>query len=145
MNYQSRDIDQKPDRDQAAEALDLLRLWAQSASATEVSELDPAIARLLPDAPLANYPDLNRSYPDDFVADETYRATLPGLQNGPASLIRGAKQQIQHVGISNFRLPVRFHSRDGDDLTLEASVTGTSWNDASYAVAPATVTSRRGA
>jgi GTP cyclohydrolase IB len=125
MNYQSRDIDRKVDREQAAEALELLRVWALSASATEVSELDPAIARLLPDAPLSNYPDLARDYPEGFTADEAYRATLPDLQNGPASLIRGARQLIQHVGISNFRLPIRFHTRDGDDLTLETSVTGT--------------------
>jgi GTP cyclohydrolase I len=50
---------------------------------------------------------------------------LPDLQNGPASLIRGTKQQLQHVGISNFRLPIRFHARDNGDLTLETSVTGT--------------------
>jgi GTP cyclohydrolase I len=125
MNFQSRDTEQTPDRDQAAEALALLRAWALTASPTEVSELDPAIARLLPDAALPNYPDLNRSYPQDFSVDEAYRATLPDLQNGPSSLIRGAKQQIQHVGISNFRLPIRFHTRDGGDLTLETSVTGT--------------------
>jgi len=125
MNFQSRDTDLTPDTEQATEALALLRAWAQSATPTEVSELDPAIARLLPDAPLSNYPDLTRSYPEGFVADEAYRATLPDLQNGPASLIRGARQQIQHVGISNFRLPIRFHTRDGDDLTLETSVTGT--------------------
>jgi GTP cyclohydrolase I len=58
------------------------------------------------------------------VADETYKAGLPDLQNGPSSLIRGEKQQIQHVGISNFRLPIRFHTRDNGDLTLETSVTG---------------------
>ena len=40
-------------------------------------------------------------------------------------MIRGAKQQIQHVGISNFRLPIRFKTRDSADLTLETSVTGT--------------------
>jgi GTP cyclohydrolase I len=49
---------------------------------------------------------------------------LPDLQNGPSSLIRGARRQIQHVGISNFRLPIRFHTRDNGDLTLETSVTG---------------------
>lgn len=125
MNYQSRDLDQTPDRDQAEAALALLRAWARTASPTEVSELDPAIARLLPDAPLPNYPELNRHYRADFTADAAYRAGMPDLQNGPSSLIRGAKQQIQHVGISNFRLPIRFRSRDGDALTLETSVTGT--------------------
>ena len=70
------------------------------------------------------YPALSRDYPSDFQVDQNYIATLPDLQNGPASLIRGARRQIQHVGISNFRLPVRYHMRDGDDLTLETSVTG---------------------
>ncbi|MFW8594648.1 GTP cyclohydrolase FolE2 [Cribrihabitans neustonicus] len=114
-----------PDRAAAAAALDLLRVWAASASETEIAELHPAVARLLPGRAAANYPELSRSYPADFRAGEAYRATLPDLQNGPTSLIRGARQQIQHVGISNFRLPIRFHTRDGGDLTLETSVTGT--------------------
>lgn len=125
MNFQPRDLDQTPDRDEATAALDVLRAWAQNATPTEISEMDPAIARLLPDAALPNYPDMSRRYDPDFVADTAYRATLPDLQNGPSSLIRGARQQIQHVGISNFRLPVRYHTRDGDELTLETSVTGT--------------------
>ncbi|WP_212524442.1 GTP cyclohydrolase FolE2 [Actibacterium sp. MT2.3-13A] len=125
MNIHTREIDAQPSRDEAREALDLLRAWAATADATELAELDPAIARLLPGRALSNYPDLNRDYPQDFTADEGYKATLPDLQNGPASLIRGARQQIQHVGISNFRLPIRFHTRDNGDLTLETSVTGT--------------------
>jgi GTP cyclohydrolase I len=76
------------------------------------------------DAP-ANYPDLSRQYPAEFEVDAAYKASLPDLQNGPTSLIRGAKRQIQHVGISNFRLPIRFRTRDNGDLTLETSVTGT--------------------
>lgn len=114
-----------PNIDDATTALTVLRTWAEQATSTEIAELDPAIARLLPSETLANYPPLSRDYPQGFVADEAYRATLPDLQNGPASLIRGAKRHIQHVGISNFRLPIRFHTRDGDDLTLETSVTGT--------------------
>ncbi len=125
MNLHTPPFPTDPDRDQAAEALALLRAWAQTATPTEVAELDPAIARLLPDAPLSNYPDLSRNYDADFTPDETYKASMPDLQNGPSSLIRGTKQQIQHVGISNFRLPIRFHTRDGSDLTLETSVTGT--------------------
>ena len=76
-----------------------------------------------PDATLA--PELSTEYPADFAVDDAYRATMPDLQNGPAKLIKGARQQIQHVGISNFRLPVRFHTRDGAEMTLETSVTGT--------------------
>ena len=76
-----------------------------------------------PDATLA--PELSTVYPADFAVDDAYRATMPDLQNGPANLIKGARTQIQHVGISNFRLPVRFHTRDGAEMTLETSVTGT--------------------
>jgi GTP cyclohydrolase IB len=75
-------------------------------------------------ATAARYPELRRSYPADFKADPSYIATLPDLQNGPESLIKGAKAEIQHVGISNFRLPIRFHTREGDVLSLETSVTG---------------------
>ncbi len=125
MNIHPSELAETPDRRAAEAALDVLRQWAKAVSAVEIAELDPAVARLLPDRAVSNYPDLARDYPADFVADAEYRATLPDLQNGPASLIRGAKEQIQHVGISNFRLPIRFHTRDGGDLTLETSVTGT--------------------
>ncbi|WP_417248006.1 GTP cyclohydrolase FolE2 [Celeribacter sp.] len=126
MNLQKSDMDKDSKRAVAEAALDALRAWAVEATPTEVAELDPAIARLLPSSQdFANYPALRRAYPEDFVSDEAYRDTLPDLQNGPESLIKGARQQIQHVGISNFRLPVRFHRRDNGDVTLEASVTGT--------------------
>ena len=113
----------KPDGDDAKAAINTLRLWAQTAERHEIDALDPALARLI--APGADYPQFSTEYPTDFRADAAYKATLPDLQNGPASLIRGARQQIQHVGISNFRLPISFHTRDGGDLTLETSVTGT--------------------
>ncbi len=114
-----------PDRDAAQDALDVLRTWARTATPEEVADLDPSIARLLPGAALSNYPALSREYPVDFEVTEVYRATLPDLQNGPASLIRGTRQHLQHVGISNFRLPIAYHTRDNGDLTLETSVTGT--------------------
>ena len=124
MNFVG-EIDRQPDRADAEEALRLLRRWAESADPVEVARLDPAIARLLPGREVGNYPDLSRTYPEGFTPDAEYRASMPDLQNGPSSLIVGAKAQIQHVGISNFRLPVRFHTRDGGDITLETSVTGT--------------------
>lgn len=71
------------------------------------------------------YPALIREYDADFRVDDAYKADLPDLQNGPASLIVGARAPIQHVGISNFRLPIRYQTRDGGELTLETSVTGT--------------------
>ena len=124
MNVQPADLNSGPDSADARAALDLLRAWAKDASPAEILALDPSIARLLPDAPL-NYPAFSREYPSDFTVDEAYRAGLPDLQNGPAGLIRGSQRLIQHVGISNFRLPIRFHTRDSSDLTLETSITGT--------------------
>ncbi|MEH6835579.1 MULTISPECIES: GTP cyclohydrolase FolE2 [Falsihalocynthiibacter] len=112
-------------RDQAKAALETLREWAAHVSPVEVAELDPAIGRLLPERALENYPALARAYPEEFTTDDAYRATLPDLQNGPESLIRGSRRPIQHVGISNFRLPIRFQARAGGDLALETSVTGT--------------------
>ena len=125
MNIHSTDAKNQPDADEAKAALAVLKAWAAAATATEVAELNPQIARLLPGQEVSNYPALARAYPEEFEIDEAYRATLPDLQNGPASLIKGARRHIQHVGISNFRLPIRFHTRDDGDLTLETSVTGT--------------------
>ncbi|MZR14600.1 GTP cyclohydrolase I FolE2 [Maritimibacter sp. DP07] len=125
MNHLTRELLAAPNTDDAKAALNVLRDWARGATPEEVAALDPAIARLLPEHEVSNYPALSRTYDDDFVADATYKATLPDLQNGPASLIQGERQDIQHVGISNFRLPLRYHTRDNGDLQLETSVTGT--------------------
>jgi GTP cyclohydrolase I len=113
------DADGQPTLDEARAAMRVLMRWAGEGSPDAAAE---TLTRLMGsrDRPGA----LRRSYPADFRPDERYLATLPDLQNGPASLIRGAKAEIQHVGISNFRLPIRFHTRDGADLTLETSVTG---------------------
>ncbi|WP_372892237.1 GTP cyclohydrolase FolE2 [Rhodosalinus sp.] len=123
MNIQISDLDRTPDRDEAEAALTKLRRWMEQASEAEIAALDPAMLRLLPGD--SGYPHLSRVYPEGFAADPAYRATLPDLQNGPAALIRGARRPIQHVGISNFRLPIRFATRGGGEMTLETSVTGT--------------------
>ena len=125
MNMHPPKMNSAPDRDDAKQALALLRAWAHTATPEEVADLEPSIARLLPTGQMSNYPALTRSYPEDFIVDAAYRTTLPDLQNGPSSLIRGSKQHLQHVGISNFRLPIGFHTRDNGDLTLETAVTGT--------------------
>jgi len=121
MNLHLPEIDRPPSREEAEAALGVLRQWAGRASDDEIAALDPAVGNLLPGA----YPALSRAYPEDFVADAAYRASLPDLQNGPASLIVGDRRVIEHVGISNFRLPIRYHTRDNGDLALETSVTGT--------------------
>jgi GTP cyclohydrolase IB len=122
MNIHTPDIDRKPSREEAALALATLRQWAGKASDAEIAGLDAAVGYLSPEG---DYPAYARSYPADFRVDDAYKASLPDLQNGPSSLIVGAKATIQHVGISNFRLPIRYQTRDGADLTLETSVTGT--------------------
>ena len=75
-------------------------------------------------ATLGAYPEFNRTYDQDFRADRSYIKTLPDLQNGPQSLIKGAHVEIQHVGISNFRLPIRYRRREGGSIELQTSVTG---------------------
>ena len=122
MNLHVSDLSQSPSRAEAEAALDLLRRYTDSAPEAERAEVEQSVTSLLP---AAGYPVLSRDYPTDFRADGAYKSGLPDLQNGPASLIVGAKAEIQHVGISNFRLPIRYRSRDNGDLTLETSVTGT--------------------
>jgi GTP cyclohydrolase I len=122
MNIHTPEIDRLPTRDEAEAALAVLRQWAGKSSDDEISRLDSAVGWLLPGQ---GYPALSRIYPEGFRPDAAYRASMPDLQNGPESLIRGAKARIQHVGISNFRLPIRFATRDGAPVTLETSVTGT--------------------
>jgi len=122
MNIHTPEFDRKPSREEAEAALAVLRQWAGRSSDDEIALLDSALGYLLPGQ---GYPALSRAYPHDFQPDAAYRETMPDLQNGPSSLIRGAKARIQHVGISNFRLPIRFATRDGGALVLETSVTGT--------------------
>jgi len=110
-----------PSREEAEAALATLRLWAGVASGGDLADLGAEKVLAM------GYPELKRDYPAAFRVDDAYKAGLPDLQNGPASLIVGAKATIQHVGISNFRLPIQYHRRDeaGADLLLETSVTGT--------------------
>ena len=124
MNVHETDFDREPTRKEAEVALATLRRWAVDVTPEEVSMLDPLVSRLIPGQAVSNYPALVRAYPDEFAANDAYKASMPDLQNGPSSLICGTKQQIQHVGISNFRLPIRFQTRDGANLSLETSVTG---------------------
>lgn len=67
---------------------------------------------------------LNRYYDPTFTVSDEYKESLPDLQNGPASLIEGANVPIQQVGISDFKLPLKYPRPDGELLTLETSVDG---------------------
>ncbi|NBE08096.1 GTP cyclohydrolase FolE2 [Paragemmobacter ruber] len=122
MNIHTPELDRQPSREEAEAALAILRRWAGKATDAEIARLDSAVGYLLPGE---GYPALSRAYPEDFAVDADYKESLPDLQNGPASLIRGEKALIQHVGISNFRLPIRYRTRDNGEVMLETSVTGT--------------------
>jgi len=67
---------------------------------------------------------LNQVYDPTFTASDSYKAGLPDLQNAPASAIEGANVPIQQVGISNFKLPLKYPRPDGELVTLETSVDG---------------------
>ena len=122
MNIHTRTVEQKPSRDQLNDAMRVLRQWVAHSDGVKIETLDAEIlSRFLP----SKYPELSAKYPSDFEVDETYKGSMPDLQNGPSKLIKGENQQIQHVGISNFRLPIRYICRDGGEQTLETSVTGT--------------------
>ena len=47
---------------------------------------------------------------------------FPDIQNGPSSLIQGSKVEIQQVGMHNFRLPLKYKTRDEQILELETKV-----------------------
>lgn len=67
---------------------------------------------------------LKRYYDPTFTVSDDYKASMPDLQNAPASLIEGANVPIQQVGISNFKLPLKYPRPDGEIVTLETSVDG---------------------
>lgn len=66
-----------------------------------------------------------KSYDHAFVPSDEYRSDLPDMQNADAREIFGANVPILKVGVSNFRLPLRYITASSDTQTLETSVTGT--------------------
>jgi len=67
---------------------------------------------------------VKRFYDPNFAVSKEYKESLPDLQNGPSSLIEGANVPIQQVGISNFKMPLKFKTREGKPITLETSIDG---------------------
>ena len=70
-------------------------------------------------------PRIKRGYDRKFRAPTAYRATLPDMMEAAHDAIQGANVPIQQVGIHNFRLPLKYRTKDGRTLTLESRVTGT--------------------
>ena len=71
------------------------------------------------------YNEPNRDYDSKYKPTKDDIETFPDLQNGPSSLIQGSPVEIQQVGIHNFRLPLKYATRDKKVVELETKVTGT--------------------
>jgi len=50
---------------------------------------------------------------------------MPDMMEAAHDAIQGANVPIQQVGVSNFRLPLKYRTKQGRTLTLETSITGT--------------------
>ncbi|MBW8781944.1 MAG: GTP cyclohydrolase I FolE2 [Verrucomicrobia bacterium] len=70
-------------------------------------------------------PRIQRKYDARFKTTPAYLATLPDMMEADTDSIQGAHVPIQQVGVSNFKLPLKFRTKQRKVLTLEASVTGT--------------------
>ena len=68
---------------------------------------------------------LIRKYDHNFQVTPEYRESLPDVQNSGPSELDGARVPILQVGISGFRLPLSYVGPDGENLSIETSVTGT--------------------
>lgn len=91
------------------------------------------LAEALPCAPKKAYlfphqsgaqPVVRRDYQSDFRPDPAYLHSLPDMTETVNS-IEGANVPIQQVGVSGFKLPLKFGRRDEEPITLEARVSGT--------------------
>ena len=69
--------------------------------------------------------EVKREYDSQYRPNKQDMAKFPDLQNGPSSLIQGSNVEIQQVGIHNFRLPLKYRTRDNGIIELETKVTGT--------------------
>jgi GTP cyclohydrolase I len=124
MNIQVTTRPDLPTREDAAEALRLLRDWADTAPAEDVAALDPSISRLLDGGA---YPVFNRTYPEGFRAD----AVLQGDAAGPAERSGLADPGREPADPARGHLelppadPLPYARLANGDLTLETSVTGT--------------------
>jgi len=68
---------------------------------------------------------LDQRYDADFVMSPEYRESLPDMQNVADSEIMGSNVGIQQVGVSNFKLPLKYKTKWNEVLSLETRVTGT--------------------
>jgi len=70
-------------------------------------------------------PRIKREYDAKFRASPAYRASLPDMMEVAHDPTLGVNVPIQQVGVSNFKLPLKYRTKQGEILTLETSITGT--------------------
>ncbi len=70
-------------------------------------------------------PKIKRRYDAKFKATPAYVATLPDMMEAANDSVESVHVPIQQVGVSNFKLPLKFRTKERKTLTLEASITGT--------------------
>ena len=70
-------------------------------------------------------PRIKRGYDAAFRASPAYRASLPDMMEVAHDPTLGTNVPIQQVGVSNFKLPLKYRTKKGEILTLETSITGT--------------------
>lgn len=88
-----------------------------------MSNAKDLIARQLLGSAFADtYLPPDRTYDDKLAISPEYKESLPDLQN---DLYEGIRVKIEHVGIHNFKLPLKYDRKDGSKIELETSVTGT--------------------
>lgn len=68
---------------------------------------------------------LIREYDEAFVVTDAYRSELPDMQNANAQYITGSNVPILKVGISNFKLPLNYITKNSETIAIETAVTGT--------------------
>ena len=120
---ETSDLNRKPTQQEILNSINILKNWLIDYSNSENNSLFSRTKepQLLPNP----QPFLKKSYQKDFTADDNYIKQMPDVQNDPKAIIKGENIPIQHVGISNFRLPIEYIIRDGKNKLLETSVTGT--------------------
>lgn len=64
-------------------------------------------------------------YEEDFKLSSEYKSSLPDVQNADKNSIQGANVPIMQVGMHNFKLPLKFLTKDCEVRELETSVTAT--------------------
>jgi GTP cyclohydrolase I len=67
----------------------------------------------------------SRLYDAKLKVTEAYRNSLPDMMDAKHDTVSGVNVPIQQVGVSNFKLPLKYLTQRGETLVLETSITGT--------------------